>query len=84
MVFYLTACYFVVMETIKVGKNTKDALEQLAEQEKRSEDAVVRDALDAYNRQQFLESLREMQRIGAPIAKRLGLETDDDIERYLG
>jgi len=72
------------METIKVGKNTKDALEQLAEQEKRSEDAVVRDALDAYNRQQFLESLREMQRIGAPIAKRLGLETDDDIERYLG
>jgi hypothetical protein len=72
------------METIKVGKNTKDALGQITEQEKRSEDAIVRDALDAYNRQRFLESLREMQRIGAPIAKRLGLETDDDIERYLG
>jgi hypothetical protein len=59
-------------------------IEQVAREEHRSAEDVFRDMQDAYKRQQFRASLQRMQAIGEPIARKLGLQTEDDIERYAG
>jgi hypothetical protein len=55
-----------------------------AKQERRSEQDVVAEMIRTYKGRYFLAELDRMQKLTEPIITKLGLETDDDFERYLG
>ncbi len=69
------------MATIKVDEETKNTLNQLAREEQRPEDELLRVLVANYRLNRTLD---DMQELGRPIAKRLGIKTDDDIERIFG
>lgn len=55
-------------------------IEKRAKKEGRTKSELMRKALESYL---FKKDLRELQRYGRTIAEKLGLETYDDIEKYL-
>jgi hypothetical protein len=51
-----------------------------AKLEKKSKSELLRDAFESY---MFEKRLRELQKVGQEIAEKLGLESYDDIEKYI-
>ena len=66
--------------SFSVDVATKRDLDDLAANEGRSKSDLFREMYSYYR---FKTSLRRVQEQGAIIAARLGLETDDDVYRYL-
>ena len=61
----------------KLAKN----IERQAKSEGKTRSELLRNAFESYV---FKKKLREFQKVGREIAQKLGLETYDDIEKYLG
>lgn len=56
-------------------------IEKQAKKEARTKSELLRSAFESY---MFRKKLREYQKVGRVIAQKLGLETYDDIEKFLG
>lgn len=69
------------METVQVDKTTKQAIEELARKERRSESDIVREMSAAYR---FSRGLNKIQEVAMAKFKELGITTMDDAEQYLG
>jgi hypothetical protein len=67
--------------SFSVESDVKDEIDQLPAQERRSKSDIFREMYDYY---MLKKSLARLQVRGRVIAARLGLETDDDVLRYLG
>jgi hypothetical protein len=66
--------------SFSIDTTIKHDLDQVAIQEGRTKSDLFR---DMYNYYMFKRSLRRVQEQGALIATRLGLDTDDDVYKYL-
>jgi predicted DNA-binding protein len=66
--------------SFSVDTELRDDLDQLAKEERRSKSDLFR---EMYNYYRFKTTLRRIQDQGVLIAEHLGLETDDDVYRYL-
>jgi predicted transcriptional regulator len=66
--------------SFSIEQDVKDGIDQLAEQENRSKSDILRDMYKSYR---FHRALDDIQAEGRVIAARLGLETEDDVYRYL-
>lgn len=66
--------------SFSVDQQLKRDLDKLAAQEGRSKSDLFR---EMYNQYRFMSALRSVQTEGVQIARRLGLETDDDVYDYL-
>lgn len=69
------------METVQVDKTTKQAIEELARKEHRSESDIVREMSAAYR---FNRGLNKIQDVAMAKFKELGITTMDEAEQYLG
>ena len=69
----------IVSFSITTEQNQK--LARLAKQLKRPKSQLAREALDRYEGELVWAELRK---VGEKFAKRLGIETDDDVERLFG
>jgi len=69
--------------TFSVEQDVKNALDDMAQTERRSKSDIFRDMYQRYLSARFVEALRELQAEGAKVAERLGLHTDEDIINYL-
>jgi hypothetical protein len=69
------------MKTVSfsLDEETAQGIEALAKQTKSSRSDVVR---SMYARMRLEKTLEEMQAQAAPLLKRLGLETEDDVAAY--
>jgi len=66
--------------SFSVDVATKQDLDKLAHESGRSKSDLFR---EMYNYYRFKIALRRLQEQGSIIATRLGLETDDDVYKYL-
>ncbi len=66
--------------SFSIELDVKDGIDQLAAQEQRSKSDILRDMYKSYR---FHRALDDIQAEGRVIAARLGLETEDDVYRYL-
>ena len=66
--------------SFSVDTELRDDLNKLAALEKRSKSDLFR---EMYNYYRFKQTLNRAQEHGSAIAQRLGLETDDDVYKYL-
>lgn len=66
--------------SFSIEQDVKDGIDQLAAQEQRSKSDILRDMYKSYR---FNRALDDIQAEGRIIAARLGLETEDDVYRYL-
>lgn len=57
------------------------AVNQLAEKQNRSRSQVVQEAIDLY---EFESKWQVLRKAGDLIAKRLGIESDDDVQQIFG
>jgi hypothetical protein len=72
------------MTTVQVDQETKEALDELAElasKEKLSRGSLLLRLVANYRLNQTLDYLQKKY---GPKARKLGLKTEDDFERYLG
>lgn len=69
------------MKTVSfsLDEETEQGIKALAKQAKVSQSDIVR---SMYSRMRLEKTLEEMEAQAAPILKRLGLETEDDIVNY--
>ncbi len=67
--------------SFSVDDSIKEDIDRLARQSGRSKSDVFRDIYASYRSRQ---SLAELQRYLRPKALKLGIQTDDDVERLLG
>jgi predicted DNA-binding protein len=69
------------MKTVSfsLDEETEQGIENLAKQAKMSRSDIVR---SMYARMRLEKTLEEMQAQAAPLLKKLGLETEDDIASY--
>ena len=67
--------------SFSVDDQTKEDLELLAKEERRSKSEVFRDMYKAYK---FKKTLSKVQRVGREKFLALGIETIDEAEKYLG
>jgi antitoxin component of RelBE/YafQ-DinJ toxin-antitoxin module len=70
------------MKTVSfsLDEETKQGIEALAKEAKMSRSDVVR---SMYSRIRLEKTLEEMQAQAAPLLKKLGLETEDDVAVYI-
>jgi metal-responsive CopG/Arc/MetJ family transcriptional regulator len=66
--------------SFSVENDIKEEIDQLSAKERRSKSDIFREMYDYY---MLKKSLARLQARGRVIAARLGLETDDDIVRYM-
>jgi hypothetical protein len=66
--------------SFSVDEELRDDLDRLAKEQKRSKSDLFR---EMYNYYRFKTTLRRIQDQGVLIAEKLGLETDDDVYKYL-
>jgi metal-responsive CopG/Arc/MetJ family transcriptional regulator len=66
--------------SFSIEQDIKDGIDQLSEQEQRSKSDILRDMYRSYR---FHSALDNIQAEGRIIAARLGLETEDEVYRYL-
>jgi predicted transcriptional regulator len=66
--------------TFSVGEDIKQDLDRLAREQRRSKSDIFREMYDYY---MLKRSLSQLQLEGQEVAARLGLETADDVVRYL-
>ena len=76
-----TSIRIIRMKTVSFSLDEETALgiESLAKQTKSSKSDIVR---SMYARMRLEKTLEEMQAQAAPLLKRLGLETEDDVAAY--
>lgn len=67
--------------SFSVEESIKKDIERLAQKTGRSKSDVFRDIYAAYS---FRQSLAGLQRYLQPKALKLGIQSDDDVERLLG
>ncbi len=67
--------------SVSLPEEQMEAVTRLAKRSKRSRSHLVQEALDQYV---LKEEWKDLRRIGDQIAKRLGIESDDDVEKYFG
>jgi len=70
------------MKTVSfsLDEETAQGIEALAKQSKLSRSDIVR---SMYARMRLEKTLEEMQAQAAPLLKKLGLETEDDVATYI-
>lgn len=66
--------------SISVDEKTKADIDRLAKEAGKSRSDIVRETFARYRLKQ---TMQKMQAEAEPILKRLGLETEDDIARYV-
>ena len=66
---------------ISVPPSLADKIARQAKKEAKTKSKLLRDAFESY---MFRNKLREYQKVGRVIAQKLGLETYDEIEEFLG
>lgn len=66
--------------SFSVDTALKEDLDKVAAEEGRSKSDLFR---EMYNNFMFKRALRQVQEQGVRVATRLGLQTDDDVYRYL-
>jgi predicted transcriptional regulator len=69
-----------VIASYSLEPEVKEGIDRLATQEHRSKSDILRDMYRSYR---FNQALDNIQAEGRIIAARLGLETDEDVYRYL-
>ena len=69
------------MATINVSREIKETLDELVREEQRSEGELLESLVANYRLNQALDRI---QKVGGPLAKKFGLETEDDVERFFG
>ena len=69
-----------VIASYSLEHEVKEGIDQLAIQERRSKSDILRDMYRSYR---FNRALDAIQAEGRVIMARLGLETDEDIYRYM-
>jgi predicted transcriptional regulator len=69
------------MATVQVDNDTKQAIEQLARKERRTESEIVREMSAAYR---FSRALTKIQDVATAKFKELGITTIDEAEHFLG
>lgn len=67
--------------SVSLPKNLKTQLLKFSKDRGLSASQVASDALRRYI---FLAEWRDLQKAFAPVFKRLGIKTDDDVEKYFG
>lgn len=66
--------------SFSVERDVIEDLDKRAAKERRSRSDIFRDMYRSY---QFNKALEDIQAATAPIARKLGIETDDDVFRYI-
>ena len=69
----------MVTVSFSLDEDTVKGLDSLAKQSKVSRSVIVR---SMYSRIRLEKTIEEMEAQAAPLLKRLGLETEDDIANY--
>lgn len=67
--------------SFSTDEQTKEELEQMAKEERRSKSDLFRDMYDAYK---FKKTLAKVQKVGREKFLALGIETIDQAEEFLG
>lgn len=69
-----------VIASYSLEREVKEGIDRLATQEHRSKSGILRDMYRSYR---FNRALDSIQAEGRVVMARLGLETDEDIRRYM-
>lgn len=67
-----------------VPPETAEQVERIARLEGRSKSELFRDMVRVYREQRELEVFEELAEYGRAKAERLGIRTEDDVERLIG
>lgn len=67
--------------SFSLSEQDASTIDQLAKEQNRSRSQIVKDALALYT---FNVAWQQFRQTGDRIAKRLGIESDDDVEVFFG
>jgi metal-responsive CopG/Arc/MetJ family transcriptional regulator len=67
--------------SFSVEQEVKEGIDRMAAEQGRSKSDILRDMYRSYR---FKKALEDIQAEGRVIAARLGIESDEDVFRYLG
>jgi len=67
--------------SISLTKKELEGISKLAQRERRTRSQLIREAIRRY---QLMQDWENLKKIGEKIATRLGIETEEDVERIAG
>lgn len=69
--------------TVSLSAESLEELEAMAREERKTKSQLFRDMIDAYKELQLEREWRELRRYGAETARRMGITSEEDVERLV-